>query len=140
MRDVADIRIHGTTHERPIDRFGREAAALRPIGDHPTYLHVRRLDRRVTGDCRIELDTNRYSVPYRLVGRTVEVQLEADELTVRYRGEVVATHAVATGRHVIVEDPAHLDGLLRRAVVPQVHSELARPIEDYQAAIGGASW
>ena len=35
MREVADIRIHGTTHERPIDRFAREAAALRPIGDAP---------------------------------------------------------------------------------------------------------
>ena len=143
MREVADVRVHGTTHERPIDRFAREAAALRPLGEHPCYLHVRRFDRRVTGDCRIELDTNRYSVPYHLVGRTVEVRLEAGELTVRYRQEVVATHAVAPGRHVVVEDPCHLDGLVRRRIhaspVPSP-SELARPLEDYEAVVGGASW
>ncbi len=30
---VADLRIHGTTHERPIDRFAREG--LKPLGDRP---------------------------------------------------------------------------------------------------------
>jgi transposase len=140
MREVADVRLHGTTHERPIDRFALEAAALQPLGEHPAYLHVRRFDRRVTGDCRIELDTNRYSVPYHLVGRTVEVELEAGELTVRYRGEVVATHTVAPGRHVVVEDPGHLDGLVRRTVIAHAVGELARPLADYEAVIGGASW
>jgi transposase len=140
MREVADVRLHGTTHERPIDRFAKEAAALRPLGEHPAYLHVRRFDRRVTGDCRIELDTNRYSVPYGLVGRTVEVELEAGELAVRYRGEVVATHAVAAGRHVVVEDPGHLDGLVRRTALAHAVGELARPLADYEAVAGGASW
>jgi transposase len=140
MREVADVRTHGTVFERPIDRFVREAEALRPVGSHPAYHHVRRFDRRVTGDCRIELDTNRYSVPYQLVGRTVEVQLEPGELTVRYRGELVATHAVATGRHVIIEDSRHIEGLVRRTAALKVHGELQRPLEDYQAAVGGASW
>ena len=140
MREVADVRLHGTTHERPIDRFPREAAALGPIGEHPAYLPVRRFDRRVTGDCRIELDTNRYSVPYGLVGQTVEVQLGAGELTAWYRGEVVARHAVAAGRHVVVEDSRHLDGLVRRIHASPVPSELARPLADYEAVIGGASW
>ena len=140
MREVADVRTHGTVFERPIDRFAREAEALRPVGSHPAYHHVRRFDRRVTGDCRIELDTNRYSVPYQLVGRTVEVQLESGELTVRYRGELVATHAVAVGRHVIVEDPRHIEGLVRRTRAGKEHGELQRPLEDYQAVVGGGSW
>ena len=140
MREVAYVRLHGITHERPIDRFPREAAALGPIGEHPAYLPVRRFDRRVTVDCRIELDTNRYSVPYGLVGQTVEVQLGAGELTAWYRGEVVARHAVAAGRHVVVEDSRHLDGLVRRIHASPVPSELARPLADYEAVIGGASW
>ncbi|NMG05326.1 IS21 family transposase, partial [Azoarcus taiwanensis] len=28
--EIADLRIHGTTHQRPIDRFAQEAAALVP--------------------------------------------------------------------------------------------------------------
>jgi transposase len=140
MREVADVRVHGTTHERPIDRFVQEARALRPIGDHRPYLHVRRFERRVTGDCRIELDTNRYSVPHHLVGRTVEVQLEAGELSVRYRGDVVARHAVAVGRHTVVEDPRHVEGLVRRTALTPTVCELQRPLEEYEAVAGGGAW
>jgi len=38
MREVADVRVHGTTHERPIDRFEMEKAALKPVGNHPSHL------------------------------------------------------------------------------------------------------
>ncbi len=41
MLDVADARIHGTTHERPIDRFEAESPALRPVLNHPSYLRAR---------------------------------------------------------------------------------------------------
>jgi len=140
MREVADVRIHGTTHERPIDRFAREVRFLRPVGGHPAYLHVRRFERRVTGDCRIEVDTNRYSVPYQLVGRTVEVELGAGELVIRNRGEIVARHPVAAGRHAVVEDPRHVSGLIRHVQVTRRPSELQRPLEEYDAVAGGASW
>jgi hypothetical protein len=36
MRDSADVRLHGTTGERPIDRFTRiEAASLQPLEGRP---------------------------------------------------------------------------------------------------------
>lgn len=140
MREVADVRIHGTTHERPVDRFAREVKALRSIDGHRSYCQVRRLERKVASDCRIELDTNRYSVPYPLVGRTVEVQLEPGELTVRAGGEIVARHAVAVGRYVIIDDPRHLDGLVRRTPAAVSWSELERPLAEYQAAAGGGAW
>ncbi len=140
LREVADVRIHGTTHERPIDRFAREAAALRPIGGHPPYVQTRRVSRRVTGDCRIEVDSNHYSVPFALVGRTVEVQLAADELKVWHRGALVASHALANGRHQVIEDPRHIDGLVRRSTAPRAPCELQRSLAEYELAAGGASW
>jgi transposase len=46
MRE-ADERVHGTTHERPIDRFlSAEAAALRPLPANPLPLRERRLRRK----------------------------------------------------------------------------------------------
>jgi hypothetical protein len=140
LREVADVRVHGTTHERPIDRFAREAGALRPIGSHPPYVQTRRVSRRVTGDCRIEVDSNHYSVPFALVGRTVEVQLAADELKVWHRGALVASHVLANGRHQIIEDPRHIDGLLRRRTAPRAPCELQRSLAEYELAAGGASW
>ena len=138
QRKVADVRIHGTTHERPIDRFQREKDVLRSLAGHPPYQHTRRLRRKVTGDCRIDLDANRYSVPYQLVGRTVEVEICGDELTVWHRGSVMARHALATGRYHEVEDPRHTEGLVRRRAVTATPCELQRPLGEYEAVAGGA--
>jgi len=37
QREIADVRVHGTTHERPIDRWPVEAAAL-PSAERPPRL------------------------------------------------------------------------------------------------------
>jgi hypothetical protein len=50
MLNVADTRIHGTTGEKPIDRFPAEKAALRSLNNHPSYLRVSHLSRRVAAD------------------------------------------------------------------------------------------
>ena len=36
--EIADVRIHGTTHERPIERFAREASALTPLAGRAGFL------------------------------------------------------------------------------------------------------
>jgi transposase len=36
LRDVADVRVHGTTHERPCDRWPAEQAVLQPLSSRPT--------------------------------------------------------------------------------------------------------
>lgn len=137
MREVADVRTHGTTFEQPITRFERERAALAPLGGHPTGLRPRHLQRRVTGDCRVELDTNRYSVPYRLVGRTVDVEVGGTEVIIRFRGEVVARHKRLAGRHQIVQDPSHLEGLVRKTFRQPPPCDLQRPLAEYAAVAGG---
>ncbi|MFO1251431.1 MAG: hypothetical protein U1E77_09935 [Inhella sp.] len=74
MREVADVRTHGTTAETPIARFERdERRALTPLAAKAPFLQVRELSRRVHTDACIELDTNRYSVPWRLIGESVTV-------------------------------------------------------------------
>jgi transposase len=108
MLNVADVRIHGTTHERPIDRFESEKSALRPILNHPTYLRVRSFSRKVSTDFRIDVDTNRYSVPPTFVGETLDVVIEADTLRVLHQDRIIAEHAVHSGRHQVVEDPGHV--------------------------------
>ena len=141
MREVADVRIHGTTGERPVNRFGREREALLPIGNHPSYLRARRFTRKVTGDCRVEFETNRYSVPYQLVGRTVDMAVEGGELTVRWSGKVVAEHGIADGRYRDIQDPRHVEGLVRRTQKALLQpSELQRPLSDYEDVVGGERW
>ncbi len=149
-REVADIRVHGTTGETPLERFVRdEASALRPWVAMPPFMSARDLLRRVGADCAIEVDSNAYSVPWRLIGERVRVTVGGGSVRVLYAGREVAVHAELKGRHGRVTHDSHLAGIAGaqgRAVgvatvsdvnMAQPTSMLLRPLAEYEAAIGG---
>jgi len=148
-REVANVRMHGTTGEAPMVRFQRdEAHRLKPLGDRPPFGRLRELSRLVGNDCAIEVDTNSYSVPWRLIGERVAVTVAAGEIRIRHGVREVAVHSQVNGRRQRVIDRAHLDGVAgvvcRREIVetpPPQHPPpppLLRPLAEYEAAIGGS--
>lgn len=154
MREVADVRIHGTTAEPPITRFERdERQALAPLTAKAPFLQVRELSRRVHTDACIELDTNRYSVPWKLIGESVTVVVADRQVRVLYAGQEVACHAQNAGRRTSVIERGHLAGIVGAAFVAvtpaprpgaaapapsAVPAELLRPLAEYETALGGA--
>ncbi len=148
-RDIANVRIHGTTGEVPMIRFERdEAHRLKPLGGRPLFGSLRELTRIVGNDCAIEVDTNSYSVPWRLIGERVAVTISAGAVRIRHGATEVAVHRQAQGRRQRVVERAHLDGVagrdgaVRRDVVKMPSSEapppaLLRPLAEYEAAVGG---
>ena len=145
MRE-ADERIHGTTHQRPIDRFRREeAAALRPLPANPLPLRERHLHRKVANDALVDVDTVRYSVPHRLVRSGVEVLVGESEVRIYSGAELVATHARTIEPHTSVIDFAHYRGLWRAppqlpaAESPRALESLGRSLADYEAAVLGGT-
>lgn len=143
MRE-ADARDHGTTHERPLDRFERlERAALRPLPAQPLPVREQRLKRRVSNDAFVDVDTVRYSVPHQLIRLHVEVAVGTDQVIVFRGTERVATHARSTEPHARVEDPAHRVGLWRSPAETPDRATLAalgRSLAAYEAVVaaGGA--
>ena len=150
-RDVADVRIHGTTGEAPLARFLRdEAHRLRPLADRPSFQPTREWTRRVQSDCTIELHRNWYSVPWRLLGETVRVVQHGARLTIHHGAVPIAEHAVAAGTRVRRIEPAHLAGISGHAVGRRVAPTTAtpassppadgltllRPLTEYAAAVG----
>jgi transposase len=141
----ADARVHGTTHERPLDKFEREEkAALRPLPSRALPRRQQRLKRKVANDALVDVDTVRYSVPHRLVRESVEVQVGEQQVRIFHAGKLVATHARGKEPHGRVVDPAHWEGLWRaRAVEPTAEgSKLAvhgRSLEDYAAVVEQAA-
>lgn len=107
---IADQRVHGTTHERPADRFAREA--LTPLDGRPPYAFAHVRERVVANDALVSIDGSRYSVPAHLAGTTVTVREHATDFTIWQRDTLVATHA-RQGRQQVVMVPAHYAGLLR---------------------------
>jgi transposase len=107
---VADVRVHGTTHERPRDRFAREC--LTPLDQRPPYRYERVRVRIVPPDALVAIDASRYSVPVQYVGAQVIVEESASEYAIFAGQTCIARHEKA-GRHAVVMDPAHYAGLLR---------------------------
>lgn len=113
---VSDVRIHGTTHQRPLDRFTEEREHLEPRGSRPGYRLEARFVRIVADDYLVSLDTNRYSVPFTLIGQTVDVERRGGDVRVYHRGRLVASHPELTGRYQIRVLPEHGPGAVARNV------------------------
>lgn len=111
---VADLRLHGTTHQRPIERFADEARALAPTAGHPSFLQAMVRERVVADDWLVAIDGNRYSVPFVLIGKTVQVTREGGGWVIRHRGAVVAEHPVLAGRAQLSVHPGHGPGAVAR--------------------------
>lgn len=144
-RDVADVRLHGTTGEPPIDRFRRaEAQALKPIAGMPPSQAARELIRRVQSDCAVEIDGNAYSVPWRLIGETVRTTIVDGMVRVHHGIHEVAVHAVCAGRRRRIIDPAHFEGLTGfrpsggGELIATSAPALLRPLVEYEAIVGGS--
>jgi hypothetical protein len=138
----ADQRVHGTTFERPVDRFDRdEREALLPLPSVTMPVRQRRVSRRVATDCFVDVDTIRYSVPHRLVRCTVEV-LVADHHVVIYEGRLeVARHRRQFEPHRRVADPKHFEGIFRTRDDAEVaaSSPIGRSLADYADCVGGVA-
>jgi hypothetical protein len=114
MATIADVRIHGTTHERPIDRFAQEQPVLLPTASQPSFRLEAPLARIVADDWLVSVDTNRYSVPFMLIGQPVEVHRRNGRLRILHRGAAVAEHPELCGKHQVRILPEHGPGASAR--------------------------
>ena len=138
--DEADQRVHGTTHERPCDRFVREEqAALRPLPARPLPRREQRLRRRVASDAFVDVETVRYSVPYQLVRDHVDVAIDEQTVRIFHGTDLVATHARSREPFARIVEPAHLAGLWRvttpREPVDATLSAFGRSLAEYDAVV-----
>jgi transposase len=111
---IADVRVHGTTHERPVDRFVQERPHLMQTAGQPSFLHETAVDRVVAEDFLVSYQTNRYSVPFQLIGRTVTVRPREERLEISHGGTLVAFHALLEGKHQVRILPEHGPGAAAR--------------------------
>ena len=94
--EVADLRVHGTTHERPIDRFAHER--LTPLGTRPPYRYELVRSRTVANDALVAFGAARYSVPVQYVGLTVSVHESTEHYEFFHQDQLIARHPKAV-RH-----------------------------------------
>jgi hypothetical protein len=110
----ANVRVHRTLRERPVDRLAREREALRPLPEPGPDLD-RRIVLRVPPQPYVHVDRNDYSLDPRLVGRRVEVRVCQREVTAVAldSGELAAKHRRVFAAGQEITDPAHQQALER---------------------------
>jgi transposase len=93
LANTADVRVHRETGRRPIDAHAEEHAHLLTLPD-ANYDTARVVYRVVDVEGMIVYENNRYSTPWRFVGRMLPVRITEHELIVYDPAslEVVACH------------------------------------------------
>jgi hypothetical protein len=103
---VANLRTHETTRERPLDRFQQERSLLRPLPAIP-FDTDEVVPAIVSPHARIAFDGNRYSVPPQFVRRPITLRANRDELRLLHQGQVVAQHVRSYERGQLLVLPDH---------------------------------
>lgn len=70
--------------------------------------------RNVTSDFHLQYETNRYSVPWTLVGLTITVRVNSHELKVYYNEKFICLHQQSYLKNKVFTTEAHRAGLLER--------------------------
>jgi transposase len=131
--EVANVRLHQTTKQRPVDRFQEERPRLRPLPALP-FDTDETLSVIVNSHARVHFDANRYSVPPELVDKTALLRADAQRVRVFYQGREVASHARCYERgQVLCLDDHRLAALKLRSRVR------ARDLEDAFDTLGPAA-
>ena len=115
---VANVRLHGETHCKPIERFAQEKPLLRPLPAMPYDCAVIR-SIPANACCRIVLDTNRYTVPFLYASQKLTLKLYPEKLLLFHYEKLIATHLRSYDRRQDIANPDHIQDLL-------VHRQRAR--------------
>jgi transposase len=143
--EVANQRVHGTTHQGVAEAWRVERLHLQPTAGRPAFPYAPQVVRRVSRDAYVAYGANRYSVPWTLAGLEVSLRQVGDRLEVYREGARLATHSLSGGRHQVITVPAHHRGIptvstmrhepgrisiVLQEMAPQVE---VRPLSAYEA-------
>jgi transposase len=129
LATVANVRVHGTTGARPVDRLAAEA--LRPLPPHP-HDPVLAIERRLSLDGFVSVRGNRYAVPLPTYRSPVEVRVHPLTCELYHAGTWLATYALAPGRGGTCAQPLAVSPV---AQWPTVGPRPARPTEPAPLAL-----
>lgn len=131
---VANVRVHGTTREKPCDRLALERPHLRPLPAQerwrPWVVH----SRKVGWDAFVAVNGAYYGVPSEVCGQWVDVEVTSSEVKISQGGTPLATHARSfrPGTRVILPGQwAGLDGRVARPPQPR-HLAYQHPLPEVQ--------
>ncbi len=111
LNAVANVRVHGATRQKPVERFKVEKPAMRSLPGMPYDVSVSR-PTRATNRFRVVLDTNRYSVPAEYAGQRLRMKAYPERICIYHNEKLIAQHPRSYDRNRDFENPDHPKALL----------------------------
>jgi transposase len=112
--EIANVRIHGTTRQRPIDRFQQEKPLLSSLPDIPYDNSIIKTP-TASSQALINFDGNSYSVPFSFAYKQVLLKASKNEVRIFNLANprhILAIHQRSFERGVVIENPKHYEGLI----------------------------
>lgn len=103
---VANVRLHETTRQSPLERFETERPRLRALPG-AVFDTDEMVPAVASPHARVEFDGNRYSVPPRFVRKTVCVRADRTHVRVLSEGIEIACHARCYEKRRLLVLPDH---------------------------------
>jgi transposase len=125
LDEVANVRVHGETHQTPQALFAAEQSCLQALTVKP-YEAARLETAPVSQRCRLTFDTNRYSVPPAYAGQTLALKAYPARLVLYHQDRVIAEHVRSYERHRDFEKPEHVQELLAQRRQARAQQHLSR--------------
>ena len=108
---IANVRVHGETHRKPIDLFAQEKLRIKPLPVMPYDCAVVR-PIGANGCCHVLFDTNRYSVPHLYASQKLTLKLYPDQLLLFHYEKLITTHPRSYDRRQKLSNPDHTKELV----------------------------
>jgi transposase len=123
-------RIHANTHEKPFDRLKKEG--LTSIENKKLYDLSEVYYRKVSRDCYLSYQGNKYSVPFKYACKEVAAHpINENEVIVSYHNQEIARHKLdITHKGLYITNKEHFAGLLE---LRKGHG-IQRPVKKVQEA------
>jgi transposase len=109
--EIANQRVHGTTGRVIAEALAEEQPHLLPLTGRRGFPFVPGVRRRVARDAYVQYHTNRSSVPWELAGEPVAVQARDGRVALYHEQVQVAVHEEHLGRHQLICEPGHHQGM-----------------------------
>ena len=111
LSEVANARVHGTTHRVVSEALQEEIPYLQAVGSRPAYPLQEEQTRRVTRDAYVAFRANLYAAPWQMAGKEVCVRVEGEQILLRRDNQTLVTHPLCAGKHQRIEDKAMHAGM-----------------------------
>jgi transposase len=109
--EIANVRVHSTTRQRPVDLLEEERPSLLDLPDKD-YDTALRSTVSCPPDAFVTFQTNLYSVPFSCVGKELTLRITLRHVYIHDGTKLVAEHVRSYDRYQQIEDPSHRRALL----------------------------